>query len=97
MLIGLFFLSEIIYFGFCCFAKIDILNFFPAESYNWLYIPKVILGVLIGPILWTFFIYFFELIIFLLNKLEKNTKTGIIGLFGISLFIITFILKTFFK
>lgn len=97
LLLGLFLLSGIIYFGFSFLAKIDILNFIPAEKNIWLYIPKVFLGVLIGPILWTFFIYFFEFIIFLLSKLEKNTKTGVIGLLGITIIITTFILKTFFK
>jgi hypothetical protein len=94
LLIGLFFFSGIIYFGFLFFFKIDILNFIHTERNNWFYLPKVILGALIGPILWTISIYLFELLIFLLNGLEKNTKTGVIGIFGILLFILTFILKS---
>jgi hypothetical protein len=97
LLLGLFLLSGIIYFCLNCFAKIDILNFIPTEKNNWFYIPKVFLGILIGPILWTFIIYFFEFIIFLLSKLEKNTKTGVIGLLGIFIFIVTFVLKILVK
>ena len=70
--IALFVSSGVIYYCFLCFFDFDILAFIPSNSSYWFYIPKGILGLLIGPIVWTIIIYFFEFLVYLLCKFRCN-------------------------
>lgn len=87
--------SGIIYFGILYICMVDILTFIPIENSYWFYIPKILLGIFIGPVLWTIMICFFNLIIYLFKRIENNTETGIIGIIGFFIFVITFLIKTF--
>lgn len=94
-ILGLLISSGVIYFSFLYLFKLDILTFIPSEKNSLFYIPKIILGLLIGPIIWTAIIYLFELLIYLLKGIEEKTKTGVIGIIGFAFFLITFLFKTF--
>ena len=62
---------------------------FPIIKTYWL-IPLSILGAFL---LWTFLIYFIELIVKFLSVIEKYTSKGIIGISGFLILVISFILQ----